>query len=117
MEILNPTNGSAEKTLCFIKQKISEANFEFDIFSLVERFPNGKNQYGLNGCIAAAIDFFYQLGYFKNDYTLEQIFKAYASYTGNSIGKLKVFISEFRHDNSYIKHTVKLKGLKINKSM
>ena len=89
--------------------------FEFDIFSLVERFPNGKNQYGLNGCIAAAIDFFYQLGYFKSEYTLEQIFKAYSSYTGNSIGKLKVFISEFRHDNSYIRHTAKLKALKINK--
>ncbi len=85
MEILNPINGSAEETLCFIKLKISEANFEFNIFSLVERFPNGKNQYGLNGCIAAAIDFFYQLGYFKSDYNLEQIFKAYSSHTGNTM--------------------------------
>lgn len=115
MEILNPTNGSAEETLRFIEQKTSEANFEFKIFSLVVRFPNGKNQYGLNGCIAAAIDFFYQLGYFKNDYNLLQIFKAYSSHTGNTIGKLKVFISEFRHDNSYIKHTAKLKALKIHK--
>ena len=87
MEILIPTNGSAEETLSFIKQKITEANFfEFDIFSIVERFPNGKNRYGLNGNIAAAIDFFYQLGYFKNDYNLEQIFKAYSSYTGNTMG-------------------------------
>ena len=117
MEILIPTNGSAEETLSFIKQKITEANFEFDIFSLVERYPNGKNQYGLNGNIAAAIDFFYQLGYFKNEYSLEQIFKSYSCQTGNTIGKLKVFISEFRHDNSYIKHTAKLKALKINKPM
>lgn len=113
MEFLNPMNGSAEETLCFIKQKTSEANFEFDIFSIVARFPNGKNQYGLNGCIAAVIDFFYQLGYFKPAYSLEQIFKAYSSYTGNTIGKLKVFISEFRYDNSYIRHTAKLKVLKI----
>ena len=115
IEILNPMNGSAEETLRFIMQKTTEANFDFDIFSRLDRLPNGKNPYGLNGCIAAAIDFFYQLGYFKKDYGLEQIFKAYSFYTGNTIGKLKVFISEFRHDKSYTRHTAKLKALKINK--
>ncbi|MEP7110542.1 MAG: hypothetical protein ABI760_21290 [Ferruginibacter sp.] len=111
---LNLVNGSAEETLHYIVQKIEAARFEYNIFAPVSRLPNGKNPYGLNGCIAAAIDFFYQLGYFKNEYNLEQIFKAYSSYTGNTIGKLKVFISEFRYDNSYIKHTAKLKKLKID---
>ena len=93
----------------FYQTKNKRSNFDFNIFSFIEQFPNDKNRYGLNGCIAAPIDFFYQMGYFKNDYNLEQIFKA--SHTGNTIGKLKVFISEFRHDNSYIKHAAKLKAL------
>ncbi|MEJ7770196.1 MAG: hypothetical protein WKF89_20425, partial [Chitinophagaceae bacterium] len=51
----------------------------------------------------------------KKEYTLEQIFKAYLQYSGNSIGKLKTFLSEFRNDNSFIKHAEKLKQLKIKK--
>ncbi|MCW3092191.1 MAG: hypothetical protein JWP81_3260 [Ferruginibacter sp.] len=117
IEVLYPMNGNAEETLQFIIQKTAEANFEFNIFSQVKRFPNGKNQYGLNGSIAAAIDFFYQLGYYKKDYNLEQIFKAYSLHTRNTIGKLKVFLSEFRQDNSYLKHIAKLKELKIDRQL
>jgi hypothetical protein len=65
--------------------------------------------------MAAIIDFFYQLHYFKKEYNLDEIFKAYLNYSRNTIGKLKSFISEFRQDNSYIKHFDKLKKLKINK--
>ena len=65
--------------------------------------------------MAAMIDCFYQLRYFKKDYTLEQIFKAYLQYSGNSIGKLRTFISEFRNNNSYIRHAEMLKKLKIRK--
>lgn len=45
---------------------------------------------------------------------MEDVFKAYSAYTGNSIAKLKTFLSDFRKDNSYIKHFNKLKQLKIN---
>jgi hypothetical protein len=115
LEVLKPINGSPEETLQFIQQKIEEAGFEFNLFSPVPRLENGKNPYGLNGCMAAMIDHFYQLNYFKKDYTLEQIFKAYRQYSGNSIGKLKTFLSEFRNTNSFIKHAEKLKQLKIKK--
>lgn len=98
-----------------MKQKAEEAGFEFNLFSPVPRLENGKNPYGLNGCMAAMIDYFYQLNYFKKEYTLEQIFKAYLQYSGNSIGKLKTFLSEFRNDNSFINHVEKLKALKIKK--
>ena len=115
LEMLKPINGSPEDTLRFILQKTEEAGFEYNIFSPVPRLDNGKNPYGLNGCMAAMIDHFYQFHYFKKEYDLEQIFKAYLQYSGNNIGKLKTFISEFRHDNSFIKHTEKLKALKIKK--
>lgn len=115
LDVLESINGSPEETLQFIRQKIGEAGFEFNLFSSIPKSDNGKNLYGLNGCIAAMIDCFYQLRYFKKEYTLEQIFKAYLQYSGNSIGKLKTFISEFRNNNSYIKHTEMLKKLKIKK--
>lgn len=115
LEMLEPINGSPEETLQFIKQKIEEAGFKDNLFSPIPKSDNGKNQYGLNGRIAAMIDCFYQLRYFKKEYTLEQIFKAYLQYSGNSIGKLKTFISEFRNNNSYIKHAEMLKKLKIKK--
>jgi hypothetical protein len=115
LQVLRPINGSPEETLQFIIQKTEEADFEFEIFSPVPRLENGKNPYGLNGCMAAMVDFFYQLNYFKKEYSLEEIFKTYLQYSGNSIGKLRTFISEFRHDNSFIKHSEKLKKLKITK--
>jgi hypothetical protein len=81
----------------------------------IDKLSNGKNPYGLNGAIGAMIDFFYQHNYFKKEYNLEEIFKAYFAYTGNAIAKLKTFLSEFRHENSYIKHFEKLKQLKVSK--
>ena len=115
LEVLKPIDGDTEKTLSFIKEKIEEAHFEFKVFSPISRLPNGKNPYGLNGCIAAMVDFFYQHNYFKKEYNLEEIFKAYLQYSGNTIGKLHTFLSEFREDKSYTRHLAKLKALKINK--
>ncbi len=117
LDILRPYNGSPEETLQFIRQRMEDAGFEFNLFSPVLRLDNGKNPYGLNGCMAAMIDHFYQLNYFKNEYTLEQIFKAYLQYSGNTIGKLKTFLSEFRNDKSFIKHSDKLKRLKVDKML
>jgi hypothetical protein len=59
-----------------------------------------KNPYRLNGCITATIDFFYQYGYFKDQYSLEEIIKAFLRYSGNEIGKLHSYLSEFREDGS-----------------
>jgi hypothetical protein len=58
LEVLKPNNGSLEETLQFIRQKTEEAGFEFKLFSSVPRLGNGKNPYGLNGCVAAMIDHF-----------------------------------------------------------
>ncbi|MGI8637351.1 MAG: hypothetical protein ACR2KZ_18305 [Segetibacter sp.] len=115
LEVLRPLSDNPAETLNFIISKLEEANFEFNLLSKVDKLPNGKNPYGLNGAIAAMIDFLYQYIYFKKEYSLEEIFKAYTSYTGNSIAKLKIFLAEFRQDNSYLKHFQKLKKLKINK--
>jgi hypothetical protein len=115
LEVLTPIEGSPETTLQFIKDKTEQAGFDFKIFSPVMRLPNGKNPYGLNGTMGAMIDFFYQHRYFKKEYDLEDIFKAYLRYSGNTIGKLHTFLSEFREDKSYLKHFAKLKALKINK--
>jgi hypothetical protein len=115
LEVLRPLNDNPAETLHFINLKLEEANVEFNLLTKVDKLPNGKNPYGLNGAIAAMIDFFYQHNYFKREYSLEQIFNTYSTYTGNSIAKLRTFLSEFRDDNSYIKHFDKLKRLKINK--
>jgi hypothetical protein len=115
LDFLKPINNDPLQTVSFIKDKLEAAGFEFNLFSRIDKLPNGKNPYGLNGAIAAMIDFFYQYDYFKKEYTLEEIFTTYFSYTGNSIAKLKTFLSEFRQDNSYVKHFEKLKKLKINK--
>lgn len=115
LEMLRPMNGGAEETLQFIKSKLSEADFEFNLFESIPKLANGKNPYGLNGCIAAMIEFFYQHNYFKPEHTLEEIFKAYQFYSGNRIGKLKVFISEFRNDNNFRKYSARLKELKISR--
>ena len=115
IDILEPINGSSEETLQFIISHSIAAGLDFDIFALIIKLDNGKNPYGLNSCIGAVIDYFYQLGYFKKAYELETIFMAYCSYSGNQIGKMKIFLSEFRQDKRYQKNTSKLKLLKINK--
>lgn len=115
VEMPKPFNNSSQETLDFIISKWAEAEFDLHIFSKVDKYSNGKNAYGLNGAIAAMIDFFWQHNYFRKGYNLEEVFKAYSAYTGNSIAKLKTFLSDFRNDNSYIKHFNKLKDLKINK--
>ena len=115
LEVLRPMHGSPEETLQFMMRKTKEAGFEFNIFSGVPRLDNGKNPYGLNGCMGAMIEFFYQLNYFKKEYSFEEILKAYLQYSGNNIGKLKTFISEFRQDKSFMKYTDKLKALKIER--
>ncbi|HEX8356875.1 MAG TPA: hypothetical protein VF610_05680 [Segetibacter sp.] len=81
LDIIRTVNISASQTVEFMRRKTAEARFEFDLFSKIDKLPNGKNPYGLNGAIA----------------------------------KLKTCLSEFRADNSYIKHFQKLKQLKINK--
>jgi hypothetical protein len=114
VEMLAPMEGHPEATLQFIVDKVAAAGFDFNIFHPVTRLPNGKNPYGLNGCMAAMIDFFYQNQYFKKKYSLEDIFKAYLEYTGNTVGKLHTFLSNFRKEKSYLKHFTKLKALRIN---
>jgi hypothetical protein len=52
-EVLRPMNGNTKNTLDFIKSKTIDAKYEYDIFSPVSKLENGKNPYGLNGCIAA----------------------------------------------------------------
>jgi hypothetical protein len=115
LEVLRPMNGSPEETLKFMMRKTEEAGFEFNIFFPVPRLDNGKNPYGLNGSMGGMIEFFYQLNYFKKEYSFEEILKAYLQYSGNSIGKLKTFLSEFRQDKSFIKYTDKLKALKVER--
>lgn len=100
LDVLMPININPNVTLNFVNSKLEEAGFELQLLSKVDKLPNGKNPYGLNGAIAAMIDFFYQYNYFKKEYSLKQIFKTYSTYTGNSIAKLKTFLSEFRQDNS-----------------
>lgn len=115
LEMLEPLNGSAEQTLQFLISQSGAAGFDYDIFTRVSKLSNGKNPYGLNSTIGAVIDYFYQLGYFKKAYSMEDILKTYFSYSGNNIGKLKVFLSEFRQDKNYQKNIAKLKLLKISK--
>jgi hypothetical protein len=113
LDMLMPMDDSPEKTLQFIIDQTEKAGFKFRLFAPVQRLSVDKNPYGFNGCLAAMIDFFYQHRYFKNEFLLEQVFAAYFAFSGNSIGKFKVFLSEFRHDRSYKEHMAKLKTLKI----
>ena len=46
---------------------LNAAGFEFNLFSPVPRLENGKNPYGLNGCMGAIIDYFYQLNFLKRN--------------------------------------------------
>lgn len=61
------------------------------------------------------IDNFFQQDYFKKEYSLEEILVFYLQYSGNKIGKLKSYISEFRPDNNFIKYSAQFKKLKICK--
>ncbi|HVU97329.1 MAG TPA: hypothetical protein VHE34_19000 [Puia sp.] len=115
LEMLRPMNGSPEDTLEFMISRTEEAGCHFKLFSPVKRLANGKNPYGFNGCVGGMIDFFYQQGYFKQEYNLEQVFEAYLRYSGNSIGKFKSYLSEFRNDRHYREFFRQLKGLKISK--
>ncbi len=115
LQMLKPLNGNSETTLQFIKDKIQEAGITFSLFSPVTRIATGKNPYGFNDCMGAVIDFFFQGDYFKKEYSFNDIFRAYLEYSGNSIGKLNTFLSEFRQDKGYKKNFSKLKALKINK--
>jgi hypothetical protein len=114
-DMLRPLDNDSGEPLEFIRVALQKAGFEADLLSKIPKLPNGKNPYGLNGTIAAMIDFFYQHNYFKKEYLLEDIFKAYAAYSGNSIAKLKTFLSQFREDKTYIKYFSKLNELKIKK--
>jgi hypothetical protein len=115
LDMIVPTNGSSLETLQFIKDKLLEAEFRFDIFAPVKKSKDNRNPHGFNGCIAAMIDFFYQRNYFVQAYSLDQVFEAYFIYSGNSIAKFSSFLSEFRQDNSFIKYSDRLNKLKINK--
>jgi len=115
IEMLRPIDGSKEEALNFIRQKTEEAKFKFNIFSSVPKSRTGKNPYGLNGCIAAMIDFFYQHDYFIKEYSLPDIFESFLHYSGNSIPKSDSFLSTFRNDNSFVRHFENLKKLKIKK--
>ena len=114
-DMLNPIENDWRETLEFVRIAVQTAGFEGDLFSKIPKLPNGKNPYGLNGTIAAMIDFFYQHNYFKKEYLLEHIFKAYSAYSGNHIAKLKSFLSEFREDKTYLKYYSKLGELKLKK--
>lgn len=113
--MLKPLDNDSEAPLEFIRVALKKAGFEGDLFSKIPKLSNGKNRYGLNGAIGAMIDFFYQHNYFKKEYLLEDIFKAYAAYSGNSIAKLKTFLSQFREDKTYMKYFSRLNELKIKK--
>lgn len=115
LDLLRPMNDSSHETLYFIARKTEEAEFPHNLFQPVPKLTNGKNPYGLNGSMAAMIDFFYQHNYFKKGCTPEQIFRAYFAYSGNEPGKRSTFFSEFRDDNNFIKYSDKLKALKIQK--
>lgn len=115
VEMLKPINNSSEATLDFIISKWTEAEFKLNIFSKVDKSADGKNAHGLNGAIAAMIDFFWKQNYFKEGYNMEEIFKAYFTYSSNYIAKFRTVLSHFREDNYYIEYFNKLKQLKINK--
>ena len=115
VDLLKPINDSSEATLNFIISKWTEAEFKLNIFSKVDKSADGKNAHGLNGAIAAMIDFFWKQNYFKEGYNMEEIFKAYFIYSSNYIAKFRTVLSHFREDNYYIEYFNKLKQLKINK--
>ncbi|MFB6455896.1 hypothetical protein ACE38W_11550 [Chitinophaga sp. Hz27] len=115
LSMLIPINGSQLVTLNYIDEKVKETGCKFEIFRSIRKSKDNRNPYGFNGCVAAVIDYFYQLNYFDTAYSLEQIFHAYFEHTGNYIAKFSTFMSEFRQDNSYLKHVEMLKQLKINK--
>lgn len=114
-DMLRPMNRDKSLTLNFIREKSLEADPQYNLFRPVRKLGNGKNPYGLNGRMAAMLDFFYQLDYFREEYTLPEIFKAYLRFSGNSIGKLSTFLSEFRADKAFLRFSEKLKSLGIEK--
>lgn len=115
LSMLVHNNGSQLAALNYINEKVKASGCKFEIFRSIKKSKGNRNPYGFNGCVAAVIDHFYQLNYFVSTYSLEDIFQAYFEYTGNSIAKFSTFMSEFRQDNSYLKHMEMLKQLNINR--
>ena len=115
LDLLRPLKRSRMATLKFIQECLAAAEFSFDLFAPVQKVGNGKNPQGLNGQIAAMIDFFFQHNYFVSGVDERQIFTAYFQFSGNRIAKLGHYYAQFRADATYIRYFSKLKELKINK--
>jgi hypothetical protein len=115
LSLVRPMNGSADETIQFITDQVKQAGFPFALFSKVDRLPNGKNRYGLNGAMAAMVRFFYDRNYFNKEYEFVDVFTSYLHFTGNSVGKLPTFLENYQEDGHFQKYFDKLKDLKISK--
>lgn len=85
--MLNLKNGSAENTFNYIKSRLKQANFPDNIFVTIQKTKTGANKYKLNSEIAAMVHVFQEKGYFKEEHSFKDIYKAFGIATGNSAGK------------------------------
>ena len=51
LDMIIPANGSSLETLEFIKDKLKEAEFRFDIFLPVKKSKDNRNPHGFNRCL------------------------------------------------------------------
>jgi hypothetical protein len=115
IEMLKTGNHSAENTLEIIKNSLELVNTKRNIFSPPVQTANGKNPKGFNGTIAATISFFFDLHFFKEQYSKEDIMEAFLSDYDIEIPKYKGNFDLFNDDYYYNDLIGRLKKLKINK--
>ena len=106
-DMVNPVFGTVEKTLKYMADQTEEAGFKHAIFERVKKTKGEKNPPGLNDEIAAMVKVFRGKGYFKKDYTFEEIFKAFGKYSHNEAGNTKTYNEGYFRDKNYYKTCLK----------
>lgn len=98
-----------------IQEKLTEADIPFLIFKKIQPVGNNRNPDGFNSAIAVMIVTFKELGYFKDDFSFDEILDAYLKETGNSIGKVSDFKRHYMKNKYYKTYKEDLYDLDIPK--
>ncbi|HAO06288.1 MAG TPA: hypothetical protein DCQ50_04685 [Chryseobacterium sp.] len=98
-----------------IQEKLTEADIPFMLFKKANLVGNNRNPDGFNSAVAVMIVIFKSLGYFKEDFSFDEILDAYLKETGNSIGKINHFKRHYMKNKYFKTYKEDLFDLNISK--
>jgi hypothetical protein len=113
LDMITPLKGNKEETLQFIKEAVLLAGAK-DLFITVKLNKGDRNPKGFYGKIWAMITFFYERGYFNNDFEKLEILDAYLNEWKNNIPENKKYENILKRGYDYTDLLNRLKKLRIN---